>query len=82
MGINVITIADWERGERPLSKEHDYELRRIALASLLGRIPKAGGHSFESLARDMENMLTAPRLTGPPKRPKHYLIRTTKLAAA
>lgn len=73
MGINAITVADWERGERPMSKEHDYEIRGIALASLLKRLTSVGAQ-HAALARDADDILSAPRLAAPPKRPKRYVI--------
>lgn len=63
--------TDWERGERPMSKEHDYELRGIALASLLKRIT---GAEREALAQDADHILSAPRRLAPLKRPKRYII--------
>lgn len=81
MGINAITVADWERGERPMSKEHDYELRGIALGSLLQRAGRAGPQA-QALARDADQILSAPRLQAPFKRPKPYLISAAALAAA
>jgi len=73
MGINTITVADWERGERPMSKEHDYELRGIALASLLKRLASAGAQ-HRALVQDADGILSAPRLQAPLKRPKRYVI--------
>ena len=81
MGINAITVADWERGERPMSKEHDYELRGIALASLLKRATRAAAQR-KALARETDHILSAPRLLAPLKRPKRYVISAAKLAAA
>ena len=81
MGINTITVADWERGERPMSKEHDYELRGIALGSLLQRAASAGRQA-QALARDADHILSAPRLLAPPKKSKRYVISAVGLAAA
>lgn len=81
MGINSITIADWERAERPLSKEHDYELRGIAISNLLER-PPAIRWGPEVLAQDISRILTSPRLTAPPKRAKRYVVRSSMLPAA
>lgn len=80
MGINKITVADWERGERPLSKEHDYELRGISLASLLNRAPRATGRAAAALARQVARILSAPRLLGPSKRTKRYVIPASEAA--
>jgi transcriptional regulator with XRE-family HTH domain len=77
MGINPITVADWERGERPMSKEHDYELRGIVLGQLLQR----GGSGAQALIGEVDRILAAPRLQAPPKRPKPYVI-SAKLRAA
>ncbi len=71
MGIHKITIVDWERGERPLSKEHDYELRGIALSSLLKRAPAA---QRRRLLADAERILGAPRTAPPPKRNVRHAI--------
>jgi DNA-binding transcriptional regulator YiaG len=81
MGINAITVADWERGERAMSKEHDYELRGIALGNLLGR-PADAGQPAQALARDADQILGAPRLQAPLKRPRRYVISAGELAAA
>jgi DNA-binding transcriptional regulator YiaG len=81
MGINAITIADWERGERAMSKEHDYELRGIALSALLRGAAGAAAQR-RALARDAGEILSAPRLSAPPKRPKRYVIQAAALAAA
>ncbi len=35
MGINRVTLADWERGDRDISPEYDYMLRGFALGSLV-----------------------------------------------
>jgi DNA-binding transcriptional regulator YiaG len=82
MGINPITVADWERGERPLSKEHDYELRGIALSAVLGRLSGAAPGVVEILSQAMATILAAPRLLAPLKRPKRYVISAAELAAA
>ncbi len=37
MGINAITISDWERGDRPISSEHDFILRVFSAM----RLPRA-----------------------------------------
>ncbi len=69
------TIADWERGDRAISKEHDYELRGIALAVLIDRLsPKERRHLGER-GGGMAQILLAPRTAAPPKRPKPYVIR-------
>ena len=34
MGINSITISDWERGDRDISSEHDFMLRTLSLPRL------------------------------------------------
>ena len=81
MGINAITIADWERGERPMSKEHDYELRGMALTSLLNRVPGAGAER-EALARDADHILSAPRRLAPLKRPRWSCWREVRGARA
>jgi DNA-binding transcriptional regulator YiaG len=75
MGISPITVADWERGERAISKEHDYELRGIALSSLVGR---SGLHLDEDLART----LTAPRRAAPPRRAHRYVVRASTMPVA
>ncbi len=36
MGVNPITISDWERGDRHISSEHDFMLRALSLP----RLPK------------------------------------------
>lgn len=81
MGINPVTVADWERGERPLSKEHDYELRGIALSSVLGRLPATAARQVAALSQAVATILTAPRLLAPPKRTKRYVISAAELAA-
>jgi DNA-binding transcriptional regulator YiaG len=82
MHINTITIADWERGERPLSTEHDYELRGVALMSVLMRL-RSGVHlRLEILAEDLSRILTAPRTLAPPLRAKRYVVRAAELPAA
>jgi DNA-binding transcriptional regulator YiaG len=81
MGINTITVADWERGERPMSKEHDYELRGIALASLLKRSTSSRAQ-HRALARDADDILSAPRRLAPLKRPKRYVVSAGEPAAA
>ena len=35
LGVNRVTVADWERGETPLSKEHDMMLRSVVAAHLI-----------------------------------------------
>ena len=75
MGINKVTVSDWERGDRPLSKEHDYELRGIALAALLQQHPLG-----ERLGALLERVLLAPRRVGPPARSKPYRIPVAELA--
>ncbi|HEY3353876.1 MAG TPA: helix-turn-helix domain-containing protein [Polyangia bacterium] len=83
MGINPITVADWERGERPLSKEHDYELRGIGVSTLFGRLGSTTPpHQTEALSQAMAAVLAAPRLLAPPKRPTRYVISAAELAAA
>jgi DNA-binding transcriptional regulator YiaG len=81
MGINVITVADWERGERAMSKEHDYELRGIALGSLRKRAGSAGRQA-QALAKEADQIHSAPRLQAKLKRAKRYLISAGGLAAA
>jgi DNA-binding transcriptional regulator YiaG len=71
MGINKVTVADWERGERSLSKEHDYELRGIALAALL---EQSAPDRVARLMEETSQMLMAPRLEGPPRRATSYRI--------
>lgn len=78
MGINPTTVADWERGERPLSKEHDYELRGVALSSLVVRFSA----QFEGLVWDLPRILKAPRTLAPPKRTKRYVVRASEMPAA
>jgi transcriptional regulator with XRE-family HTH domain len=75
MGINKITVADWERAERPLSKEHDYELRGIALSRLLGQRHAGRGRLDDGIADDMERVLTAPRRLTSARRRGRYVIR-------
>jgi DNA-binding transcriptional regulator YiaG len=75
MGINKITVADWERGERPLSKEHDYELRGIALSRLLSQRHAGRKHLDDGIAEDMERVLTGPRRLASPRRRGRYVIR-------
>ncbi|MBI5511752.1 MAG: helix-turn-helix domain-containing protein [Deltaproteobacteria bacterium] len=75
MGINKITVADWERGERPLSKEHDYELRGIALAHMLQRRGKGRVRVDAGLASELAQVLTAPRRLTSPRRRGPYVIR-------
>ena len=82
MGINKITIADWERGERSMSKEHDYELRGIALSSLLARLSPGARKRLSTILQDVAEILMAPRLSKPPKRPKPYFIPASHLTAA
>jgi hypothetical protein len=82
MGINKITIADWERGERSLSKEHDYELRGIVLSTLLPRLTASGRQHLISILQDITEILVAPRLSKPPKRTKPYVISASHLMAA
>jgi transcriptional regulator with XRE-family HTH domain len=79
MGIHTVTVADWERGERVLSKEHDYELRGIALAHLLESL---SGSLQNVLTRTAAQMLTAPRTEGPPKKQKPYVIDASDVIAA
>ncbi|MBN1959452.1 MAG: helix-turn-helix domain-containing protein [Deltaproteobacteria bacterium] len=81
MGINVITIADWERGERPLSKEHDYELRGITLANLLER-PSTLNFYFDAVKQNIAHILMSPRVTAPPKRVKNYVVKALVKPAA
>jgi hypothetical protein len=76
MGINAITVADWERGERPLSKEHDYELRGMVLATSLLR---AG--TREAIQTLFSGVLKAPRTQAPPKRAHRYRVSANMLAA-
>ncbi len=80
MGINIITIADWERGERPLSKEHDYELRGIALSQLIKHHARQWKKT-DALTRDISSILTSPRMTAPPKRLKRYVVQSMMPAA-
>jgi DNA-binding transcriptional regulator YiaG len=82
MGINKITVADWERGERPLSKEHDYEIRGIALVSLMETLSATADRQLDTLRQSVATILTAPRLQGPPRRLKRYVILASDLAAA
>ena len=81
MAIHVITIADWERGERALSKEHDYELRGVALSSLVERLRSDRG-KVEVLGEDLSRILTAPRTLAPPRRAKRYVVRASEMPAA
>ena len=78
MGINPTTVADWERGERPLSKEHDYELRGVALSSLVVRFSSR----FGALVQDLPRILKAPRTLAPLKRAKRYVVRASEMPAA
>jgi DNA-binding transcriptional regulator YiaG len=71
MGINSVTVADWERGERPLSKEHDYALRGIALSALAAPKGAIARHHFHSL---LQAVLGRPRLQAPPRRAHRYLV--------
>jgi transcriptional regulator with XRE-family HTH domain len=82
MGIHTITVADWERGERSLSREHDYELRGIALSRLLPRLPTADRKELAALLADVATILVAPRATQAPKRTKPYHISASHLMAA
>lgn len=82
MGINKTTVADWERGERPLSKEHDYELRGIAVAAVLLQFRPPFLHRVESVVRQLGEVLAAPRLEGPPRKGKPYLIPASHLVPA
>ena len=75
MGINKITVADWERGERPLSKEHDYELRGIALSLLLGKRSTGRKGVAAAVVKEIESVLMAPRLRGPQRTHRRYVIR-------
>ena len=77
MGINPVTVADWERGERAISKEHDYELRGIALSVL---VTFSGGRHH--LEEDVARMLTAPRTAAPPRRARRYVVRASLMPAA
>lgn len=77
MSINPVTVADWERGERSISKEHDYELRGIALSRLISE--SIGKRLLEA---DIANMLTAPRTMAPPKRAHRYVVRVSEKPAA
>ncbi len=36
-GVNTVTISDWERGDRPISSEHDFMLRVFSAM----RLPRA-----------------------------------------
>ena len=82
MGINSITIADWERGERAMSKEHDYELRGIALSSLLARTAVPLRAQVDRLAKESVRILTGPRQVGPLKRVRSYSIAGVEVEAA
>jgi transcriptional regulator with XRE-family HTH domain len=82
MGINKVTVADWERGERLLSKEHDYELRGIAFSAVLERLGESLTKRVEDLLQDVRQLLTAPRLAGPPQRLKPYRIPVSTLVPA
>jgi hypothetical protein len=66
-----------ERCERPMSKEHDDELRGIALGSLL---QCAAAGQAELLGRAAEQILSAPRLQAPFKRPRRYAVSVKELA--
>ena len=82
MAIHAITVADWERGERPLSKEHDYELRGVALANLIERLRLGFGRKVEVITEDLSQILTAPRTLAPPRRARRYVIRASEMPAA
>jgi len=82
MAIHAITVADWERGERPLSKEHDYELRGVALSSLMEWTRSGGGRKLDALGEDVARILTAPRTLAPPRRPKRYVVPASEMPAA
>jgi len=82
MGIHKITVADWERGERALSKEHDYELRGIAVARLLSQRSDMDRGEREALTRSAEEILSAPRTEAPPKHGRRHVIKSSGMAAA
>jgi DNA-binding transcriptional regulator YiaG len=61
MGIARETVADWERGQSPISAQHDLMLRAIVIAHLMlgrGRAPKR---------RDIVEAIGAARIHDPPK---------------
>jgi DNA-binding transcriptional regulator YiaG len=79
MGIHAVTVADWERGERLLSKEHDYELRGIALARLLELLSDS---LRPALTQEASKILTGSRSAGPRRKRKTYVIDASDVMAA
>lgn len=79
MGINPTTVADWERNERPISKEHDYELRGIAFATLLTR---AGASLLAPMDVLMHELFARPRTLAAPRRAHRYVVRAPDMSAA
>lgn len=64
LGANRITVTNWERGEAPISKEHDLMLRSIVIAYLL-RAPR-GRPKREEIAQAIDHARTDPAPTAPP----------------
>lgn len=56
LGINRITVTNWERGEAPISKEHDLMLRSIVGAYLL-RVER-GRPKREEIAQAIDHART------------------------
>lgn len=50
MGINRVTVADWERGEAPLSTALDHVLRGLTVARLVGEMRVAPADVADALA--------------------------------
>lgn len=65
LGINRITVTNWERGEAPISKEHDLMLRSIVGAYLL-RVER-GRPKREEIAQAIDRARTelAPTASRP-----------------
>jgi DNA-binding transcriptional regulator YiaG len=61
MGIARETVADWERGQSPISAQHDLMLRAIVIAQLMHRAATAPKR------REVIEAIGAARVEEPPK---------------
>lgn len=64
LGANRITVTNWERGESPISKEHDLMLRSIVGAYLLRA--ERGRPKREEIAQAIDHARTEIAPTAPP----------------
>lgn len=65
-GIDRVTVAKWETGDKPISPQHDFLLRGFAVAELM----RAQGAPAELVAELAAQVLSRVRTTSAPSREK------------